>query len=67
VLKQVVDRARPPGAVLQGLLDPGFPSGHTARVTALLVLVLAWWCRGDDGPPSVRSWSSPRWPWGSPG
>lgn len=43
VLKQVVDRARPPGAVLQGLLDPGFPSGHTARVTALLVLVLAWW------------------------
>jgi membrane-associated phospholipid phosphatase len=43
VLKHLADRARPPAAALQGLLDPGFPSGHTARVTALLVLVLAWW------------------------
>jgi undecaprenyl-diphosphatase len=43
VLKHLADRARPPSAVLQGLLDPGFPSGHTARVTALLVLVVAWW------------------------
>ncbi len=43
VLKHLADRARPPAAALQGLLDPGFPSGHTARVTALLVLILAWW------------------------
>jgi undecaprenyl-diphosphatase len=43
VLKHLADRARPPAAALQGLLDPGFPSGHTARVTALLVLVVAWW------------------------
>ena len=48
VIKTLVDRPRPPGALLT---DPGFPSGHTAYATAVLgvtaIILLAhrrgWW------------------------
>lgn len=46
-LKTVVDRPRPATAALQGLLDPGYPSGHVARITAFALFAGAWWITRD--------------------
>jgi undecaprenyl-diphosphatase len=43
VLKQVVGRPRPPGADLEGMLDPGYPSGHVARIAAVCVVIGVLW------------------------
>lgn len=46
-IKTLVDRPRPETAAIQGLLDPGFPSGHVARITALVLFAGAWWIARD--------------------
>ena len=43
LIKHLVDRPRPPGAIALGLLDPGFPSGHAARAAAVVLLAVAMW------------------------